>query len=132
MITQPTASPTAIPPAAFHTKSQPASSRENVPVPIAIRYATSAVASLISASPSRIETSRRGTPSRRAIAVAATGSVGPTMAPSANAACQLRPIISCATTATTTIVARTSPIDSIEIVRRLARRSRRFAKNAPE
>ena len=36
----------------------------------------------------------------------------------------------CAITATTTIVASTSPIDSIEITRRLARRSRRLAKNA--
>ena len=38
---------------------------------------------------------------------------------------------SCATTATTSTVAITSPIDSSEIGRRSSRRSRRLAKNAP-
>ena len=52
------------------------------------RYATSAVASLIRLSPSTIVTRRRGTPKRRAMAVAAIGSVGDTMAPSTNAELQ--------------------------------------------
>ena len=73
----------------------------------------------------------RGTPRRRAIVVAASASVGPTIAPSVNAAAQLKPSIhSCATTATAHIVASTSPIASRLIGRRLARRSRRLAKNA--
>jgi hypothetical protein len=84
-------------------------------------------------SPSITDTSRRGTPSRRAICVPATGSVGPTIAPSVNATAQLTPGISAwATAATATIVASTSPIDSSVIGRRFARRSLRFAKNAPE
>ena len=51
----------------------------------ATRSATSAVASLTRLSPSTIVTIRRGTPSRREIAVAAIGSVGATTAPSTNA-----------------------------------------------
>ena len=54
--------------------------------PIAVRSATRAVASLSSDSPSRIVTIRRGSPIRRAIAVAATASGGATTAPRANAA----------------------------------------------
>ena len=55
--------------------------------------ATSAVASLNRLSPSRMLTIRRGAPTRRITAVAAAGSVGETMAPSANAIAQGRPII---------------------------------------
>jgi len=74
---------------------------------------------------------RRGTASRRAIVVAATGSVGATIAPSAKAAAHGRPsTTSCATTATATVVASTSPTAASEMPRRLARRLRRSAKNA--
>ncbi len=41
-------------------------------------------------------------------------------------------MISCATTATTAVVASTSPIASSEIARRLLRSSRRDEKNAEE
>ncbi len=71
--------------------------------------------SLISDSPSTIVTIRPGTPSRRAIAVAATGSVGETMAPSTNAGAQSKPSAAWATHATPTIVASTSPTASSEI-----------------
>ena len=53
---------------------------------MAVRSTTSAVASLTSDSPSRMVTTRRGRPIRRAIAVAATASGGATTAPRANAA----------------------------------------------
>ena len=53
---------------------------------MAVRSSTSAVASLTSPSPSRIDTSRGGSPSRFAIEVAATTSVGLMTAPSAIAA----------------------------------------------
>ena len=72
--------------------------------------------SLTRLSPSIIVTTRRGTPSRRAIDVAASGSVGETTAPSTNAAATSSPSTSaCATTATPTVVAATSPIASSEI-----------------
>ncbi len=76
---------------------------------------------------------RRGTAWRRAMAVAATGSVGATIAPRANAAAHERSsITACATTATVTVVPITSPIASMEMLRRSALRSRRLAKNAAE
>ena len=59
--------------------------------------------------------SRRGTPSRLPIAVAAIGSVGDTTAPSTNASAQERSATPCATTATPAIVSRTSPTASSEI-----------------
>ena len=62
--------------------------RGRAPAAIAVRSATSAVASLSSDSPSRIVTIRRGSPIRRPIAVAATASGGATTAPIANAAGQ--------------------------------------------
>ena len=59
------------------------------------------------------------------IAVAAIGSVGETTAPSTNAAAHGRPgTISCATTATTTIVRSTRPIASSPTGRKFARKSR--------
>jgi hypothetical protein len=64
------------------------------------------------------------------IAVAATGSVGETMAPSANASGHDIPITSCATTATVPIVSSTRPIDAIEIPRRSSRSARRSEKKA--
>ena len=64
------------------------------------------------------------------MAVAASGSVGDTIAPSANAAGQLMPsTIAWATTATATVVARTSPTADSEIARASARRSRGDEKN---
>jgi len=92
---------------------------------IAVRNVTSAVASLIRLSPSRIVTIRRGTPSRRKIAVAATASGGATIAPSANAAGQPTPGTSAWTTAATTAaVTRTSATASNAIFRAFARMSR--------
>ena len=82
-------------------------------------------------SPSTIETSLRGTPSRRAIAVAASGSVGDTIAPSTNAAGHVSPsTTACATTATPTVVATTRPTARSPIGRMFARRSRSDVKNA--
>jgi hypothetical protein len=75
----------------------------------------------------------RGAFWRRAIAVAASGSVGATIAPSVKAAAHDSPSISAwATTATAHIVASTRPIASSEIGRTLRRRSLRLAKNAAE
>ncbi len=93
---------------------------------------TSALASFTRLSPSTITISRRGTPSRLAIAFAATGSVGDTIAPSTTADAHGRPATSCTTTATTAVVASTSPIASSPIGRRFARRSRSEVKNADE
>jgi len=88
---------------------------------------------LIRLSPSITVITRRGRPTRRPIAVAATASVGDTMAPSTKAAPHERPsTAACATAATTSIVASTSPIESREIGRTFARRSRSDAKNAAE
>ncbi len=83
-------------------------------------------------SPSISDTIRRGAPSRPAISVAASASVGETTAPSVNATGHERPIHSCATTATTPIVAATRPNARNAIGRRFVRRSRSDVKNAPE
>ena len=65
------------------------------------------------------------------IAAAAIGSVGETTAPSANAAPHERPSISAwATSATATMVTSTRPTELIVRLRRLARMSPKFAKNA--
>ena len=91
---------------------------------IAVRRATSAVASLSSDSPSRTVTIRRGSPIRRAIAVAATASGGATTAPIANAAGQDRPgSRGWTTSATPTVVKATRPTDSSRIGVRLALKS---------
>ena len=121
-------------PVAVKANCRSVSLQTKVPVttaPIAVRYSTSAVASLTKLSPSRIVTRRRGMPSRRAMAVAATASGGETMAPSMMAAAQLSPGNSqCAMAATAAVVAKTSPTASMEIGRRLARNSRRDVKYA--
>jgi hypothetical protein len=83
-------------------------------------------------SPSTIVTIRRGTPRRRAIAVAARGSVGATTAPSTNEAAQLRSVTACATSATASIVATTRPIARKPIGLMFARRSRSPVKKAAE
>ena len=89
------------------------------------------MASLIRLSPSISATSRRGRPSRWAIAVAAIGSVGETIAPSTKAGGQSRPgITAWATAATATIVASTSPTASSAIGRTFARSSRSEVKKA--
>jgi hypothetical protein len=75
-------------------------------------------------------TSRRGAPSWRAIAVAATGSVGETIAPSAKATAHGKSMSTWPTTATTQVVSRTSPIEVSERARASARSARRSAKNA--
>ena len=77
-------------------------------------------------------TSRRGAPTRRMIAVAAAGSVGETIAPSAKAIAHGRPISSCPMTATAAAVASTSPTAVNEITRASVRSARRSAKKADE
>jgi hypothetical protein len=64
------------------------------------------------------------------IAVAATGSVGETMAPRANASGHWSPSTSCPITATAPIVTSTSPIAATEIGRRSVRSVRRSEKKA--
>ena len=66
------------------------------------------------------------------ISVAASASVGDTIAPSVNATAHERPIHSCATTATAVIVVATSPKASSETGRLFFRNSRSEVKNAPE
>ena len=132
---QPTASPIAIPPITFSTIRPDVSQIENAPpiaAPTAALYRTSAVPSLTRLSPSISETMRRGTPSRPAISVAASASVGETIAPSVNATGQDRPTHSCATRATAAIVTPTKPNASKAIARRYVRKSRSEVKNAPE
>ena len=77
--------PDGTPPPAARTKSQPTchGATDAVSAAIAVFSATSAVASLTRLSPSRIDTIRRGMPTRRATVVAATASGGATTAPSA-------------------------------------------------
>ncbi len=84
---QPTTSPISSPPRAATTNSHAMSNAETDPpmAATATRSSTSAVASLSRLSPSRMVTTRRGMPTRRAIEVAATASGGATTAPSANA-----------------------------------------------
>ena len=78
-------------------------------------------------------TIRRGAPTRRMIAVAAAGSVGETIAPSANDIAHGSPISSWPMTATTAAVARTSPIArQRDRPARPSRSARRSAKKAEE
>ena len=91
---------------------------------MAVRSATREVASLSSDSPSRIDTSVRGRPIRRAMAVAATASGGATTAPIAIATGQLRSgKTQRRATATATVVAITRPTESSRMGRRLALKS---------
>jgi hypothetical protein len=115
----------ATPPAALTTKSTATSPAVTV-VPIAAiasEYAVRPVPSLTSDSPSRIVRIRVGAPSRAITAAAATGSVGPTTAPSTNASGQGRPIRWCAARATATTVTSTRPTASRAIGPALARSS---------
>ncbi len=92
--TNASASPTTMPPTARKRNCRPASAREK-PVPTATaratRKAARPVASLIRLSPPTTVLTRSGTPRRRKIASAATGSVGDRMAPSTNATGQESP-----------------------------------------
>ena len=64
------------------------------------------------------------------MAVAATGSVGETMAPRAKAMGQVRPNETWPTTATTTVVTSTRPIEVSDRARASARSARRSKKKA--
>ena len=86
--------------------------------------------SFIRLSPSRTVTIRRGTPSPSAIAVAATGSVGETIAPRTKASGHESPITRCATPATMTVVSATKPTERSPMGRMFALRSRKEEKNA--
>jgi hypothetical protein len=124
-ITRPPTMPMTIPPPAATTIS-PATSSADSACPtmaaVATRNRTSAVASLIRLSPSRIATVRRGSPIRRATAVAATASGGATTAPSAKVAASGTSGSSmCSPYPTQTVVKMTSPIASSRIGRRLNR-----------
>ena len=91
---------------------------------MAVRRATSAVASLSSDSASRMVTTCRGRPILRATDVAATASGGATMAPAASASGQPSSGTSSLTTAPTPkVVTTTSPTDSSRTVRALVRTS---------
>ena len=123
----PTRTPIAIPPIAATTNPTRASESTNLPLTVAttaVRYRTSAVASLNSDSPSTSATMRRGIGMRRKTAVAASASVGPTMAPKASAGAQSSPTTKCVTPATTTAVTTTSRIDSRAIGHTSVLRSR--------
>ena len=101
------------------------------PAAMAVRSATSAVASLNSDSPSRIVTMRRGRPIRRPIAVAATASGGATTAPIASAAHQSIPGNSaCTRTPTPNVVMSTRPKLSSRMGRRFALKSTRDVEMA--
>ncbi len=101
-----------------------ASGTEKVPLTAAAMatwYSTMAVTSLKSPSPSRIDTSRRGSPTEPATAVAATGSGGATSAPRATAAAMGSPgTIEFATAATAAVVTKTRATASRKIGRLLA------------
>ena len=120
------ANPISAPPTDATRKSTPTRHIATLPRPaaIAVRRATSAVASLKSDSPSRIVTIRRGRPIRRPIEVAATASGGATTAPIASAAHQSMPGSSAWTSQPTPkVVNTTRPTLSSRIERRLALKS---------
>ncbi len=126
--------PTTAPPTTFRTKSPEAESRSNDPptaAATAVRYATSAVPSLMRLSPSMRVMSRRGTPSRWVIEIAASGSVGDTIAPNANAAAHgTSGTAQWIAAATAHIVSSTRTTALSVIARALWRRSRTDAKYA--
>jgi hypothetical protein len=89
----------------------------------AVRSVTSAVASLSRDSPSRIVVILRGSPIRRATAVAATASGGATIAPSTTASPNPMGSSHHATSATPNAVKRTSPTERPRTGIRQVRRS---------
>ena len=124
--TKPVRKPTPVPTSTATTKSTPISGGETTLTIAAIDAlrATSAVASFSRLSPSRIVTTRRGSPSRPAIAVTAIASVGAITAASANAAASVIDGISAkAANPTVTTVNATSPTDSSRMLSRRARTS---------
>ena len=125
-----------MPPITSTQNRQAACQSENVPVTTAATanpYTTSAVASLTRLSPSMIAMILRGTEMREAIAVAATASVGATIAPTTNDTGHERPEMNVwQTAATVTVVTSTSPTASNESGLMLVRRSRSDVKNADE
>src|SRR5918997_62319 len=134
-IVQARTSPTTIPPPPTSSKFRPASHNENVPAVTAISAtlkATSPVPSFIRLSPPTTVPTRSGTPRRRKIASAATGSVGAKMAPSTNETAHGRPTAKWATAATAKVVAKTRPTARSVIALRWARRSSGEEKKAAE
>ncbi|SUD48413.1 Uncharacterised protein [Nocardia otitidiscaviarum] len=117
--------PITAPPTAASRKSAPASHRLTAPAmaAMAVRSVTSAVASLNSDSPSSRVTRRRGIPTRRAMAMAATASGGATTAPMATAAANGTGSSTITTTATAKVVNSTNPTDSSVIDTFLGRKS---------
>ena len=123
--TRATSRPTRTPPPAAIRKPPVTSAAETAPpmATMATRRQVIAVASLTSDSPSKMVTSCRGSPTRRAIDVAATASGGATTAPSANATAKstgsshqvIRPTPSAVTT--------TNITDNEMMARLLARKS---------
>src|SRR6478752_2567152 len=120
-----TATPTARPPSAERANCPATPPTLTVPAmaAMAVRRQTRAVASLTSDSPSRTVTTRRGSPIRRAIVVAATASGGATTAPSANAAANGTGSSSQVTRPTPRAVNTTRPTERNPIARRLSRKS---------
>ncbi len=123
--TQATTSPTAMPPTDSRTNSMPTSRAVTDPpmATIAVRRMVMAVASLNSDSPSRMVTTRRGSPIRRATAVAATASGGATTAPRAIAAENGMPMSHQVTRPTPAAVKTTRPTDNRPMTFLLAPRS---------
>ncbi len=89
----------------------------------AVRSETSAVASLTSDSPSRMDTRRRGRPIRRPTAVAATASGGATTAPIAKATAKSSPSAQRRKSATPRAVKSTSPTERLRMTPVLLRKS---------
>lgn len=123
--THATARPTTTPPTAAVRKLTPTSARLTAPAiaRMAVRTTTRAVASLKSDSPSRMVTMRRGSPIRRATAVAATASGGATIPPRARATANGTSRSFQTTRATPKAVKSTSPTESSPMTRLLAPRS---------
>ncbi len=100
----------------------PALTAEPTAAATATRNSTSALASLTRLSPSRMVTSRRGSPIRRPIAVAEIASVGATTAPKAKQMDRgTSGSSACTTSPTATVVKITRPTASSRIGRRFTR-----------
>ena len=118
--------PTAIPPATERTKTEPTSASVMLPAASAVMATLSMVRpvpSLTSASPSRIDTSRRGIRTLFATELSATASVGARIAPSATAMANGRATTDEATKPTTIVDAITRTTASITTGRLTRRKS---------
>ena len=132
---QPTASPHANSLNVMTANVPTARSSEKTPAltaAMAKRYSTNAVASLARPSPSNITKMRRGICRRRATDKGATASGGETMAPRRNPSAQGRPSSQWAAAAVAIVVNATQPIASMEMARRLNRKSRQLMATAEE